>query len=79
MVKTGLEKFISNIDNYKKRNIALIANHTSLTGNFKYSWNVFKQQGLKLKKIFSPEHGLFGIEQDQIPVKIQPVRPSCDI
>ncbi|MFC1669555.1 exo-beta-N-acetylmuramidase NamZ domain-containing protein [Spirochaetota bacterium] len=73
MVRTGLENFIDNIDKYKKRNIALIANHTSITNNFEYSWNIFKKHGLKLKRIFSPEHGLFGIEQDQVPVKIQPL------
>ena len=72
MVKTGLERFIKKSDKYKKRNIAVIANHTSLTDSFQYSWNVLQKQGLNLKRVFSPEHGLFGVEQDQVPVKIQP-------
>ncbi len=73
MITTGLENLINNIDQYKNRSIALIANQTSVTHNLKYSWDILKQKGIKLKRIFSPEHGLFSTEQDQYSVKNQPV------
>lgn len=72
MIKTGLDNFIFGIDKYKNRNIALIVNHTSVSSDLHYSWDYFRQAGLKVKCIFSPEHGLFGTEQDQVPVVEQP-------
>jgi len=78
MVKTGLEKFLENADPYKKRRLALIANQTSLTRDFQYSWDVLKRRGFHLKRIFTPEHGLFATEQDQIAVVRQPDL-NCDV
>ena len=72
MIITGLENFIDNLDRYKKRSIALIANQTSVTSSLLYSWDVLVKEGCRIKRIFTPEHGLFGTEQDQIAVKIQP-------
>jgi len=72
VVVTGLEKFISDPSAYKKRRIALIANQSSVSSNHKYIWDLFKESDLNLIRIFSPEHGLFGSEQDQVPVKILP-------
>lgn len=65
MVITGLENFLSG--NFsEKRRIAVIANHTSVTSGLTYSWDEFSKKKINLVKIFSPEHGLFGEEQDQI-------------
>ena len=44
----------------------MLANHTSVTKNISYSWDEFQRNGINLVKIFSPEHGLFGEEQDQV-------------
>ena len=65
MVTTGLEVFISGSDFVNKKT-ALLANHTSLTKNFSYSWQELVKSKKELVKIFSPEHGLFGEEQDQL-------------
>ncbi len=72
MVATGLDILLSNTDSIRHRTIGLIVNQTSVTPDLKYSWNVLKEKGLHLQKIFSPEHGLFGTEQDQIAVVNQP-------
>lgn len=72
MIRTGLDSFLENLEKYKNRGIALIANQTSVSRDLEYSWDIFIRKGLNLKKIFSPEHGLFGTEQDQVPVKAQP-------
>lgn len=76
MIQTGLENFLNQIDNYKNRKIGLIVNQTSVTRDFRYSWHVFRKEGLHIQRIFSPEHGLFATEQDQIAVMAQPEVPG---
>ena len=71
MVATGLDILLRNTDSIRNRNIGLIVNQTSVTPDLKYSWNVLKEKGLHIQKIFSPEHGLFATEQDQIAVEYQ--------
>jgi len=72
MVRTGLETFIENTDGYRGRRAGLIANHTSVTGGLEYGWDALKRSGVDLVRVFSPEHGLYGTEQDQVPVDGQP-------
>ena len=78
MVATGLDILLRNTDRFRNRNIGLIVNQTSVTPELKYSWNVLKEKGLHLRRIFSPEHGLFATEQDQISVTYQP-ELDCEI
>ena len=72
MVTPGIETFLDNLYTYKNRRIALIVNQTSVTGNMIYLWEKLQREGIKIKRIFSPEHGIFGTEQDQIAVETQP-------
>ena len=72
MIQTGLEIFLNQSENYKNRKIGLIVNQTSVTRYFQYSWHVMRKHGLQIRRIFSPEHGLFGTEQDQVAVVKQP-------
>ena len=39
-----------------------------MTSGLAYSWDELLKKGLRPVRIFSPEHGLFGVEQDQAPV-----------
>jgi uncharacterized protein YbbC (DUF1343 family) len=71
MVQTGLEVLLEDAEKYKNRNIALIVNQTSVIRDFRYSWDVLREKGLRIRRIFSPEHGLFAVEQDQIKVAHQ--------
>ena len=67
MIISGLDRLIISDNKFINLNSAIIANHTSVTSNLIYSWDILLGKGFKLKRIFSPEHGLFGTEQDQIP------------
>lgn len=78
MVINGLDILLQDTDQLKKRNIALIANQTSVTRDLHYSWLELRKQGITLTRIFSPEHGLFSTEQDQVAVTMQP-RTGCDV
>ncbi len=71
MVSTGLEQWILRGEG-KNRRIALIANQTSVTGSLDYSWDALVREGYRIERIFSPEHGLFATEQDQVAVGAQP-------
>ena len=74
MITTGIEVFLAGIDAYRKKRIALIANQTAVTGAFRYLWDEMRRIGVPPVRIFSPEHGIFGTEQDQDPVNGQNVR-----
>ena len=78
MIATGLDLLLQNTESLKRRNIGLIVNQTSVNRDLKYSWNVLKARGLHIQRIFSPEHGLFATEQDQIAVSYQP-ELDCEI
>lgn len=78
MVATGLDILLENIDRYRNRSVGMIVNQTSVTSDLRYSWNVLRQKGVNIRRIFSPEHGLFATEQDQIAVDYQP-EPGCEL
>lgn len=78
MVVNGLDILLQDANRLKNRSIALIANQTSITLGLNYSWFALQKKGITLKKIFSPEHGLFSTEQDQVAVTGQP-DIGCDI
>jgi len=78
MIATGLDLLLQDTSALKGKNIALIANQTSVTRDLDYSWNALAEKGIRLKRIFSPEHGLFATEQDQVAVTVQP-ETGCDI
>ncbi len=68
MIHTGLDRLLARPDTLRNRNVGLIANHTSVNNALRYSWDLLSGEGVEIRKIFSPEHGLFGTEQDQVPV-----------
>ncbi|WP_294345850.1 DUF1343 domain-containing protein [Prosthecochloris sp.] len=72
MIQTGLDILLQDTSRLRNRNIGLITNQTSVTPALHYSWHELRKKGFSLKKIFSPEHGLFSTEQDQIAVTMQP-------
>ncbi|AAM73274.1 MAG TPA: DUF1343 domain-containing protein [Chlorobaculum sp.] len=72
MVINGLDILLQNPEVLRHRRVGLIANQTSVSMQLEYSWMLLKRAGVELTRIFSPEHGLFAIEQDQIAVGHQP-------
>ncbi len=68
MIHTGLDRLLARPDTLRNRRVGLIANHTSVNSALSYSWDLLSGEGVEIKKVFSPEHGLFGTEQDQVPV-----------
>lgn len=78
MVLNGLDLLLQDPTPCRNRRIGLIANQTSVSASFGYSWSLLEQKGIRLTRLFSPEHGLFSTEQDQIAVERQP-NTGCEI
>lgn len=72
MVRTGLDILLQDTSSLKNRRIALIVNQTSVDCDLGYSWSMLEKKGIAVQRIFSPEHGLFATEQDQVAVGDQP-------
>ncbi len=70
-VASGLDSLVEKPELLKGKRLALLVNHTAVTSRFEYSWDVLRKSGAEIVKIFTPEHGLFGTEQDQDPVHEQ--------
>ncbi|MBL8033130.1 MAG: DUF1343 domain-containing protein [Leptospiraceae bacterium] len=65
----GIDRLLADPDKYLKgKRFALLVNQSSVAADGKYLFEALLQQGFKPEKIFAPEHGLFGTEQDQITV-----------
>lgn len=67
VMKTGLSELLERgFQRYRGQKVALLCNHTSVGHDFRPSWLTLSQQtGFDLVKLFSPEHGLWGVAQDQ--------------
>lgn len=50
------------------KRFALLVNQSSVAADGKYLFEALIAKGFKPEKIFAPEHGMFGTEQDQITV-----------
>jgi uncharacterized protein YbbC (DUF1343 family) len=65
----GIDRLIANPDKYLKgKRFALLVNQSSVAADGRYLFEALIAQGFRPEKIFAPEHGLFGTEQDQITV-----------
>ena len=78
MVLNGLDILLRDTSPLKNRRVGLIANQTSVSAGLDYSWDLLQRSGTRLTRLFSPEHGLFSTEQDQIAVDRQP-ETGCEI
>ncbi len=70
-VFSGLDVLLKNPKDFLNGNrIALVVNHTSLAKNGTHSLQLFHQHPeYNLIKLFSPEHGLYGVDQDMKEVE----------
>lgn len=66
-MKTGMTILIeSEFQRYRGQRLALLCNHTSVGPDFRPSWlTLSRLPGFEGLKLFSPEHGLWGVAQDQ--------------
>lgn len=64
-VKLGLDVFLERfIDRYKNLRIGLVTNATGINKDLRRNIDLFVESGLKLVKLFGPEHGIFTAAAD---------------
>lgn len=70
-ISTGLDNLLSKTDSLLKgKRIGLVVNHTSLASDHRHSIDHFhNNKHCDLIKIFAPEHGLYGVDQDMAAIK----------
>jgi uncharacterized protein YbbC (DUF1343 family) len=63
-VRTGLDNIGEHTNLLKGKRIGIIANHTSYNSEGKYIVDIFRaMEGVRVVALFSPEHGLRGLEE----------------
>jgi uncharacterized protein YbbC (DUF1343 family) len=63
-VRTGLDNIGDHKDLFKGKRLGIIANHTSYDSEGKYIVDVLRaMEGVRVVALFSPEHGLRGLEE----------------
>lgn len=74
MTKTGLDRiFEYKRINLKNKRIGLLAHPASINSHFRHATNIFLHKNdIELVRLFGPEHGLWGTEQDMAPVDSLP-------
>ncbi|AEH50876.1 exo-beta-N-acetylmuramidase NamZ family protein [Pseudothermotoga thermarum] len=64
-MKLGLDVFLEKYaKNYKQARLGLVTNATGINSDLRQNIDLLVEKGLKLVKLFSPEHGIFGAAAD---------------
>lgn len=69
-ILTGLDILLAEPKAFLKgTNLGLVVNHTSLAADYRHSiFHFQRNKTFDLKKLFAPEHGLYGTDQDMVGV-----------
>jgi uncharacterized protein YbbC (DUF1343 family) len=71
-VQTGLDRVGTYKEVFRGKRLGIITNHTAYNSNGRYIVEVLRSMsGVKVTALFSPEHGLWGKEQDAIKIDSQ--------
>lgn len=66
-IEPGSLQFEEYIRSLEGKSIAIVANHTSMVGKV-HLIDTLKKRGIRIRKIFSPEHGFKGIKEAGVDV-----------
>src|SRR5688572_10108945 len=68
-VKTGLDVLLEhNLSSLRRDRVGLICHQASVNSRLQHAIRLFQDKRIRLTSLFAPEHGLWGIAQDQIPI-----------
>ena len=68
-IKPGIEKILDNKTKYAKMNLGLLTNSSGVTSKLEINLEKLLKSGFKIKKLFGPEHGIWGAVADGEKVK----------
>lgn len=71
MVVTGLEQVLESPEMLRGKRVGLITNPTGVTSDYRHGLDAMLSRGIRVTKVFGPEHGVRGTEQaGEIPGSI---------
>ena len=68
-MKSGLERFLGDVGSLKGSRVGLCCNPTAVDGQYRHATELLDAAGVKLKRLFGPEHGVAATAQDMIGVE----------
>lgn len=69
MVRTGLERLFDKLDILRGQRVGVACNHTAVDKNLDHLLDLLRREGVIVRRIFAPEHGLHATAQDMISVE----------
>lgn len=68
MVRTGLERLFDDVERFRGKRLGVACNHTAVDPELNHLLDRLDSVGIKVLRIFTPEHGLHATAQDMISV-----------
>ena len=66
-IATGLDRLLDDVDELRGRRYGLLAHGASLTAGLAPAHLALASAGAPPARLFAPEHGFYGVEQDMVP------------
>lgn len=70
-MRPGLEVLFDSLDRLAGRRVGVCCNHTAVDRNLNHLLDLLHAKGIRVRRIFAPEHGLHATAQDMITVEDQ--------
>ncbi|HNH47428.1 MAG TPA: DUF1343 domain-containing protein, partial [Myxococcota bacterium] len=70
-MRPGLEVLFDSLDRLAGRRVGVCCNHTAVDHNLNHLLDLLRAKGIRVRRIFAPEHGLHATAQDMITVEDQ--------
>ncbi len=68
MIKLGVDRLSDIVEDYRDLNVGLLTNATGIDSHLDMTIDVLLREGIRLKKLFGPEHGIWGVVSDGVRV-----------
>jgi uncharacterized protein YbbC (DUF1343 family) len=68
VARSGLEVLLDDVGRFQEARVAIACNHTAVTRDLTHILEAVRAAGLKVLRIFAPEHGVDALAQDMITV-----------
>ncbi len=68
MIKLGIDRISQVADRYRGLNAGLLTNATGIDSNLDMTVDTLIKNGINLRKLFGPEHGIWGVVSDGVRI-----------
>ena len=65
-MKFGLDRLLESVDELRGRSYGLLSHQASVTSEYRLAHLALSAAGVRPERLFAPEHGFYGVEQDMV-------------